>query len=258
MKNSQRKLSVYEKNQLLKYQKNEADFLEKEEMPVEYFTGFVEFRDLDLVVNQNVLIPRVETEELVDLLLDNYSNFDGFSYLELGTGSGAISLSFLKELMKKDKKLPEQIILTDFSEQALEVAQENFSRHFNSSFLAKIKFLQENLTAGIEKKQFDFVVANLPYIPDGEISQLDSSVRDFEPHLALVGGKTGFELIAQLLNELLEKALLKENAKVFLEVDHSHGQNFIEKNYPQFLERFKIKFIKDQFDRNRFLILEQV
>ena len=259
MKNVKRKLSVYEKNQLLKHAKNEADFLLQDEMPVEYFTGKVEFRGLDLIVNKSVLIPRIETEELVDLLLSEFKKDEEISYLEIGTGSGAISVAFLNSLEQQGLlKENDSFLLTDVSAKALEVAKRNLNNNLSLESLDKVEFLNTNLTKGIENKGFDLIVANLPYIPSENVALLDQSVKDYEPILALDGGKTGFELIANFLKQISEKKLLAAKGKIFLEVDQSHKQSFLETKFPQILNQFKVRFIKDQFKRNRFLIIEEL
>ena len=259
MKKNQRQLNPYERNQLLRYAKKEADFLEKGEMPVEYFTGIVEFKGLKLLVDERVLIPRVETEDLVDLLIESFQAKNNFSYLEVGTGSGAISVSFIKHL--EERELMDEnmsFLVTDSSKGAVDVAKENCWNNLAEQSFKKIEFFETGLTKKIEDKAFNMIVANLPYIPSVDIQGLDESVRDFEPHLALDGGETGFELIANFLRQISEKNLLKDDGKIFLEVDQSHDRSFIESKFPQFLEKFKINFIKDQFERNRFLIIEEL
>lgn len=259
MKNVKRNLSVYEKNQLLKYSKNESDFLSHGEMPVEYFTGKVEFKGLDLMVNENVLIPRIETEELVDLLVPNFRKDQNLSYLEIGIGSGAISIAFLN-ILEKNKFLNKgsKFLLTDISKKALELARKNLNNNLSQETLDKVEFLNTDLTNGLEDKKFNLIVANLPYIPSKNISNLDKSVKDFEPILALDGGKTGFDLIAKFLWQIIDKDLLAAKGKIILEVDESHDQNFIENNFSELLDKYKINFINDQFEKNRFLIIEEL
>lgn len=251
-------LSVYERNQLLKYSLKEADLLTKGELPVEYFTGFVNFKNLDLKVNQNVLIPRTETEELVDLLINFAISIDeSFSYLEVGTGSGAISAAFFDFLLKTKKIEFEELILTDISNEALALAKENFTLLFGAAALSKVRFLKNDLLDGFPKKSFNIIVANLPYIPSSKIETLDPSVKDHEPLLALDGGKTGFELINKMLEQVLNQNLLAEDGKIFLEVHETHDVQFIEKRFRKIYEKFSILEIKDQFERQRFLVLSQ-
>lgn len=253
-----RVLNIYEKNQLLKYSLKEDELLTKGELPVEYFTGFVNFKNLDLKVNQNVLIPRVETEELVDLLINFAISIDRiFSCLEVGTGSGAISAAFFDFLLKTKKIEFEELILTDISNGALNLAKENFTLLFGAAALSKIRFLRNDLLDNFPKKSFNIIVANLPYIPSDKIADLDSSVKDYEPLLALDGGKTGFELINKMLEQVLNQDLLVEDGKIFLEVYETHDVQFIKTEFPKIYEKFSIEEIKDQFERQRFLVLSR-
>lgn len=252
-------LSVYERNQLLKYSLKEAELLTKSELPVEYFTGFVNFKNLDLKVNQNVLIPRVETEELVDLLINfAISIYTPFSCLEVGTGSGAISAAFFDFLLKTKKIEFEELMITDISNEALNLAKENFTLLFGAAALSKIRFLRNDLLDNFPKKSFNIIVANLPYIPSAKIAGLDASVKDHEPLLALDGGKTGFELINKMLEQVLNQDLLVQDGKIFLEVYETHNVRFIEKRFRKIYEKFSIEEIKDQFERQRFLVLQKI
>ena len=260
--NKSRKLSIYERNQLLKYSLKETDLLTKGDLPVEYLTGFVEFRNLELKINQNVLIPRVETEELLDLMIEfAKSSLEEISYLELGTGSGAISLAFLDFLLKEKSKAlrVKQILISDLSTKALSVAQDNLIRLFPQSkdFSFKCDFLVSDLLKNVPKQKFNLVVANLPYIPTKLIASLEASVKDYEPTLALDGGEDGFTLIAQLLEQIILDDFLSLNGKIFLEVHETHTLDFIAKNYPKIMYNFLVEELPDQFDRHRFLILQK-
>lgn len=262
-----RQLSIYEKNQLLKYGLKEIDLINQGELPVEYLTGFVDFKDLTIKVNQNVLIPRVETEELVDLMTDSVSlNLKTISYLEIGTGSGAISLAFFDYLrrqkslqQKKQQKnfLLKNLILTDVSITALTLAKENFLSLFNQELFPEVKFLQSNLLDQFSQDKFNIIVANLPYIPSQKINDLEKSVKDYEPLLALDGGRTGFELINKMLLQILHKNLLIKGGRIFLEVDQTHDLVFVQTYFPEIEENFFIQEFKDQFARQRFLVLQK-
>lgn len=261
--NKPRELSAYEKKQLFKYGLAEADLLTRGELPVEYLTGFVNFKDLDIKVNKNVLIPRVETEELVDLLSDFVSNNllgKKISYLEIGTGSGAISLAFFDFLENNQYLKLENFVVTDISKLALNLAKENFHILFEGSHLKKIDFLESDLLSNPEifiSRKFNLIVANLPYIPSSNVKKLDLSVRDYEPILALDGGKTGFELIDKMLSQVVEHNLLTNDGKIFLEVYENHTSKFIEDNFPSINDFFSIKEISDQFNNQRFLVLQK-
>ena len=254
-----RVLSIYEKNQLLKYGFKDADLLNKGELPVEYLTNYVEFKNLTIKVNQDVLIPRVESEELIDLMGDFYNSLnDDIFYLEVGTGSGAISLAFYDFLTKQKKKKINKFIVTDLSLSALNLAKENFINLFGDSISNKIEFLQTDLLNSFPDQKFNLIIANLPYIPSTMIEKLDESVKNYEPLLALDGGKTGFELINKFLEQIINKNILKNNGKIFLEVYEAHDVKFIKNNFPNICQNFSIEEFKDQFNRQRFLILKKI
>jgi release factor glutamine methyltransferase len=253
-----RQLSIYEKNQLLKYGLQEKDLLAKGELPVEYLTGFVNFKNLDVEVNSHVLIPRVETEELVELVIKIMPFVaKQISYLEIGTGSGAISLALFNYFLHQSGFSLKKFVLTDISKDALHLAKENFLRLFGKEQIAKIQFLHSNLLASLFGQQFNVIVANLPYIPSSKINNLAKSVREYEPLLALNGGATGFDLINQLLKQILAKNLLDQNGKIFLEVDEGHDLTFIKTKFPVINQQYLITQFIDQFDRHRFLVLEK-
>jgi len=249
-------LSIYERNQLLKYGFSDDDLIARGDLPVEYLTGLVKFKNLSIKVDQRVLIPRVETEELIDLM----SNFcfglkSKLAYLEVGTGSGAISLAFYDFLMRQKNLQIDKFIMTDISKAALASAQNNFQNIFGQSGLNKVKFLQSNLLESFSQEKFNLIVANLPYIPSSEIEKLDASVKNHEPLLALDGGQTGFDLINQFLEQVLEKDLLIDAGKIFLEVYETHDIKFIKDNFSHIWQNFEIEEVKDQFNRHRFLVL---
>ncbi|HPS40552.1 MAG TPA: HemK/PrmC family methyltransferase [Candidatus Woesebacteria bacterium] len=263
IKKRKSQLTVYEKNQLLQYGFQEVDLINQGELPVEYLTGFVNFANLTLKIKPNVLIPRVETEELVSLIIDFASdNLKTIRYLEVGTGSGAISLAFFAYLLQHKKLSLKKFILTDISPTALTLAKENFSRLFKEEMSHKVKFLESDLLAKFSNKrknqqQFNVIVANLPYIPSDQISALDCSVKNYEPCLALDGGSTGFELINQMLRQITAKNLLAKNGKIFLEVYPTHNLLFIQTYFPKIAQEFLIKEVQDQFAKQRFLILQR-
>lgn len=264
-KTKKRVLSVYEKQQLLKYDLTQEALLNMGEMPVEYFTNWVDFAGIKLKINKNALIPRVETEELVSQAFSFAKKFkkNKIRVLEIGGGSGAITLALINLIMRANYlNKTWRFYLTEISARALSLAKENYqqllARQINHEKL-HVKFFLGNLLEKINDGQkFDLVIANLPYIPSREIEKLSSSVKDFEPIIALDGGETGFTLIAQTLEQLLEKKLLTKDSVLVFEVYHTHQLDFIRRYYPHLLNKFNIKFIKDQFARQRFLQLSLI
>ncbi|MGN6715943.1 MAG: peptide chain release factor N(5)-glutamine methyltransferase [Candidatus Binatia bacterium] len=165
--------------------------------PLAYITGQQEFWSLDLIVSSDVLVPRPETELLVEIALKELANLADTKLpriLELGTGSGAISVALATESPQA------QIVATEISPAALAIARRNACRHGVSK---GIRFLQGDLFTALDQEHendFDLVVSNPPYIPREEISNLEAEVSRWEPRAALDGGVDGlnfYRLIAQ-------------------------------------------------------------
>lgn len=214
-----RKWSAYEYNQLIKFGLDPSIIASDnslQDMPVEYITGFAEFRDRDFIVNKDVLIPRPETEHLIDIVLETLSENNNVRYVDVGTGSGVLGISLAIELEASGVEY--EAILLDISESALDIARDNFARLIRAND-SRFSFVTSNLLSSIDSDvNIDLIIANLPYIPTERISQLQSSVKDFEPLLALDGGKDGLLYIRKLLYQ----ARLKRVRRVVLEVDDTH------------------------------------
>lgn len=257
MQKAKRQLTIYEKNHLLKNGFDLVAIDEFGEMPVEYISGKAEFYGHIFEVNQQVLIPRVETEELVDLALTwvkkhfELGSKKTIKIADLGTGSGCIGISLALALAKLGFSF--DFVLVDISPNALAVAKKNWQRLHPSSFgenseqenpQQKLSFVQSNLLERVEQK-FDLILANLPYIPTQDVKDLDESVKAFEPRLALDGGGDGKDLINLLLAQA--KSKLAANGAVFLEIYSSMDFEDWEKDY-------QIKYYFDQFERKRFAV----
>lgn len=201
--------------------------------PIQYQRGWVEFYKLRFKVTSDTLIPRPETELLVDEVLNFVNALDPKPYilnpviiLDIGTGAGNIAISIAKNL-SPTSDVGARTIATDISEKALEIARQNAKLH---EVADKITFIKSNL---LESKKIKplilntdplILVTNLPYIPTERIAYLDSSVKDFEPHMALDGGEDGFELYRKLFKQV---SLTPERCKPKLivgEIDYTHGE----------------------------------
>lgn len=182
--------------------------------PKQYTQGWVEFYKLRFKVTPDVLIPRPETELLVNEILKiNKFVTDVIkpnSVLDLGTGSGCIAISVAKNLPGT------RIIASEISQQALEIAKQNAKFH-----QVNIEFVLSDLLGNIPQP-IGMLVTNLPYIPSGRIKYLDSSVKDFEPLVALDGGEDGFELYRKLFAQI-SKLELKPKL-IIGEIDYTHGE----------------------------------
>jgi release factor glutamine methyltransferase len=160
--------------------------------PIQYITGEAEFYGLPFHVNRDLLIPRPETELLVEKALAFAPIFRAPRLLDVGTGSGAIAIALAHEL-------PEAIITAiDLSASALEMARRNADRNGLSD---RIRFLPGDLLAPAAREQFDIVVSNPPYVAESERTALDVEVRNFEPAIALFAGDDGLEIYRRLIPE---------------------------------------------------------
>ncbi len=171
-------------------------------VPAQYITGHQEFWGLDLIVSPAVLIPRPETEHVVETVLE-LAKPDGrgrpsphdLRVVDVGTGSGAIALALAKELPTA------KIHATDISPEALEVARANAARH---ELTSRIEFRRADLLDGFSPASFDFVVSNPPYVGDSEEESVQLEVRKFEPRNAVFAGPTGLEVIERLIPQARE------------------------------------------------------
>jgi len=206
-------------------EKKYRQFIErrKKHEPVWYITGKIEFYGLELDVNQNVLIPRPETEFLVEEVLTQIKKEKGKrkKILELGTGSGAISLAIANEVKSKNEKV--KIFASDISEEALKVAKKNARRLVLTE---NIEFRKGDLLGPWEGEKFDFIVANLPYVPHEDMSTLALDITHFEPRVALDGGEGGLEIYERLLSQA--GSYLNENAMMFFEIGIDQGDKLEE------------------------------
>lgn len=242
-------LTPYEKNQLRKFGIPESDALATEK-PVEYLTNHVEFCGLDFYVAESVLIPRIETEELVARAVATAkkiyaSTGNVLSIADVGTGSGAIAVSVAQKL--GELRIPFEMTAIEISQQALEIAQQNAARLVPTFTIA---FLKNNLLENLSQK-FDLLVANLPYIPSERIAYLDASVKDFEPRISLDGGDTGLTLIYQLIKQA--ENLTQPHSKILLEVDYTHTYS----DFSQFEQRWDITITPDLLSGVHFVELSK-
>jgi release factor glutamine methyltransferase len=169
-------------------------------VPAQYITGHQEFWGMDLIVTPAVLIPRPETEHVIETVLELCSAEvrspkSKVRIVDVGTGSGCIALALAKELPHAE------IHATDISPGALEIARANAARH---QLDRRIHFRQADLLGGL-KRDFDFVVSNPPYVGDSEEDQVQLEVRKFEPRNAVFAGPKGTEVIARLIPQARQR-----------------------------------------------------
>ncbi len=188
--------------------------------PLSSIFGFVDFYGFKFSVNKKVLSPRMETEILVEKVLDEAKKLKKAKILDIGTGSGAIAISL--SLLSTS-----EITAIDISKGALDTAKENAK-----TLGAKVNFLQSDLFAGLKKKQkYDIIVSNPPYIRTLDIEGLDREVRDYDPRLALDGGEDGLDFYRRICEQAPHH--LNKNGKIFFEIgkgQYLQVKKLLEKN----------------------------
>ncbi len=187
----------------------------KVEIPVQYILGITSFYGLDFTVSPSVLIPRPETEELVDWILSNEkaTNYSAKSIIDIGTGSGCIAISLAKNLPKAE------VFALDVSETALEIATENAD--YND---VRIEFLCRNILQATElPERFDIIVSNPPYVRELEKHEINNNVLKNEPHLALFVSDDD-ALIFYKKIAILARNYLKPNGNLYFEINQYLGQ----------------------------------
>lgn len=186
--------------------------------PMAYIIGHREFMGLDLKVTKDVLIPRPDTECVVEAAIEWLSQQEknDLKVLDLCTGSGAIGLAIKKALPTLD------ITLTDLSEAALDLARENSER-----LGLAVRFSQGDLFEAVGDCQFHCIVSNPPYIPNKVITTLESEVKDHEPYMALSGGESGFDFYDAIISEASQH--LYPGGLLLLEAGDGQGETLIRK-----------------------------
>ena len=206
----------------------------------QYILGYAWFLGYKIQVQRGVLIPRFETEELVEWTLHNLK--DGDSILDLGTGSGCITVALAKEAEKKGIK-DLNFTVSDVSDSALRIAEENLLTYDIDALVRKA-----NVLIGLSK--FDKIVSNPPYIKESERKVMDQNVIDNEPSTALFGGKSGIEFYKKFAKQVREH--LNSHGEFFMEFGFSEEEE-LKQLFAQELPDFEIEFKKDMAGKPRML-----
>lgn len=212
---------VYLDKVLSKEEEEKFHFALKErqkKVPLSYIFHSANFYGYDFEVSPNVLIPRPETEELVEYAIKNISSTD--SVLDIGTGSGVIAITI-------NKKTNAKVTAVDISKEALKLAKTNAVRNN-----AKVEFICSNLFEKIQNRTFDIIISNPPYISEEEYNTLDEGVKNFEPKLALVAEENGLYFYKKIINEASKH--LKTKGKIFFEIGYNQGKkvaDLLEKDF---------------------------
>jgi len=190
-------------------------------IPLAQILGRQSFYGLDFFVNEDVLIPRADTECLVDLVLEDYAElakqgektYAEKRILDLCTGSGCIGISVAKHLPYQE------LLLVDLSEKALAMAKKNAEKHLGEN----VTLLQSDLLTGVQGKKFSLLLSNPPYIVSRVIPGLDREVSEYEPKMALDGGEDGLVFYRRIAKEA--KAVLLPGARLYLEIGYDQGES---------------------------------
>lgn len=186
----------------------------KNHEPVQYIIGKTEFYGMPFSVDNSVLVPRPETEELVEWILYSVDQKKPLNILDIGTGSGCIAISLAKNIPQA------RVTAWDVSERALQTAIKNAERN-----QAKVNFEQRDILTAIPSKadKFDIIVSNPPYVRDSEKEQMHSNVLDFEPHLALFVDDDDALLFYRKITEFTTKSL-SSGGMLFFEINRAFGE----------------------------------
>lgn len=210
--------------------------------PVQYAVGNVEFLNCLINVNKHVLIPRSETELLADLVVKHINKKKSvapLNVLDLCCGSGAIGIAVKKNTQS-------EVTCLDISKKALKMAKQNAKQNN-----VKVKFVKSNMFKGLAQK-YNVIVSNPPYIPNYELKNLDSNVKNFEPHLALFGGVDGLNFYRVIAKHAPEHLL--SGGVLFLEIGIGQENEVVKLLEPYFTE---ISVIPDYEKVNRFIFAKK-
>ena len=208
--------------------------------PAQYIIGQADFFGMQLKVDERVLIPRPETEELVELILAENPE-DKFKILDIGTGSGAIALALAKN------RPDWSVTAADISQDALELASEN-ARNQNLN----IFFKKSDCFAEISEK-YDIIVSNPPYISREDESEVGLNVLHSEPHLALFADEDGLAIYRRIAEDA--KDYLKDGGKIYLEIGYKQGQS-VPALFRKHLPEKRVRTLKDQFGQDRMVVVD--
>ena len=209
-------------------------------IPAQYIIGSAEFFGMELKVDERVLIPRPETEELIELILAENPEMN-LSVLDIGTGSGAIALALAKN------RPDWSVTAVDISQDALELAMENAkAQDLNLSFIKSDCFSEISA-------KYDIIVSNPPYISREDQEEVGLNVLHSEPHLALFADEDGLAIYRRIAED--SKNYLNDGGKIYLEIGYKQGQS-VPELFRNHLPEKRIRTLKDQFGQDRMVVID--
>lgn len=182
-------------------------------VPAQYITGHQEFWGLDLIVTPAVLIPRPETEHLVEAALEVAKEIPRPLIIDVGTGSGAVALALANELPRAE------VHAVDISPDALEVAHANAAR---LELEHRVRFHVTDLLTGFPDEFADIIVSNPPYVGETETDKVQAQVKAFEPHIAVFGGQEGTEIIGRIIEQA--QRVVKAGGWLLMEIGYTQSK----------------------------------
>ena len=209
-------------------------------IPAQYIIGHAEFFGMQLKVDERVLIPRPETEELVELILAENLK-DNLKVLDIGTGSGAIALALAKN------RPDWSVTAADISQDALELATENAKRQD-----IDLTFIRTDCFSEISSK-YDIIVSNPPYISRADEVEVGLNVLHSEPHLALFADEDGLAIYRRIAED--SKDYLNDGGKIYLEIGYKQGQS-VPALFMENLPEKRVRTLKDQFGQDRMVVID--
>ena len=209
-------------------------------IPAQYIIGHAEFFGMQLKVDERVLIPRPETEELVDLILTENPE-KNLKVLDIGTGSGAIALALAKN------RPDWSVTAADISQDALDLSLENA----NSQNL-NLYFIKSDCFSEISSK-YDIIVSNPPYISREDQEEVGLNVLHSEPHLALFADEDGLAIYRRIAED--SKDYLNDGGKIYLEIGYKQGQS-VPALFMENLPEKRVRTLKDQFGQDRMVVID--
>ena len=209
-------------------------------IPAQYIIGHAEFFGMQLKVDERVLIPRPETEELVKLILTENPE-KNLKVLDIGTGSGAIALALAKN------RPDWSVTAADISQDALDLSLENaYAQNLNLSFIKSDCFSEIS-------SKYDIIVSNPPYISREDQEEVGLNVLHSEPHLALFADEDGLAIYRRIAED--SKDYLNDGGKIYLEIGYKQGQSvpaLFKENFPE----KRVRTLKDQFGQDRMVVID--
>ena len=209
-------------------------------IPAQYIIGHAEFFGMQLKVDERVLIPRPETEELVELILSENPE-KNLKVIDIGTGSGAIALALAKN------RPDWSVTAADISQDALELATENAKRQD-----LDLTFIRTDCFSEISSK-YDIIVSNPPYISRADEVEVGLNVLHSEPHLALFADEEGLAIYRRIAEE--SKDYLNDGGKIYLEIGYKQGQS-VPALFMENLPEKRVRTLKDQFGQDRMVVID--